>query len=187
VAEPDEHRIQFTDVFSMVKGHHTFKFGGDVNIVHEVMINLFQGGGIYSYGDANTLLNFQDWIQDAFQGQPGDTDPYAGYRYNTFVQTIDKVNTVAGTQGKDDFWMKMYDVFAEDSWKLTPKFTLNAGVRYDIQLTHPASSTTTSRRSRPTTARRLRMCWIVCSRAWASAGKCFRGRWFAAATACSPR
>jgi outer membrane receptor protein involved in Fe transport len=135
VAEPDEHRIQFTDVFSMVKGHHTFKFGGDVNIVHEVMINLFQGGGIYSYGDANTLLNFQDWIQDAFQGQPGDTDPYAGYRYNTFVQTIDKVNTVAGTQGKDDFWMKMYDVFAEDSWKLTPKFTLNAGVRYDIQLT----------------------------------------------------
>ena len=135
VAEPDEHRIQFTDVFSTVKGHHTFKFGGDVNIVHEVMINLFQGGGIYSYGDANTLLNFQDWIQDAFQGQPGDTDPYAGYHYNTFVQTIDKVNTAAGTQGKDDFWMKMFDAFAEDSWKLTPKFTLNAGVRYDVQLT----------------------------------------------------
>ncbi len=135
VAEPDEHRIQFTDVFSTVKGHHTFKFGGDVNIIHEIMINLFQGGGIYGYGDANTLLNFQDWIQDAFAGQAGDTDPFAGYHYNTFVQTIDKVNTVAGTQGKDDFWMKMFDGFAEDSWKLTPKFTLNAGVRYDVQLT----------------------------------------------------
>ncbi len=35
------------------KGKHTFKFGGDVNIVHEVMINLFQGGGIYCYGDTN--------------------------------------------------------------------------------------------------------------------------------------
>ena len=34
VAEPDEHHIQFTDVFSTVKGHHTFKFGGDVNIIH---------------------------------------------------------------------------------------------------------------------------------------------------------
>ena len=56
VAEPDEHRIQITDVFSTIKGRHTFKFGGDVNIVHEVMINLFQGGGIYSYGDANTLF-----------------------------------------------------------------------------------------------------------------------------------
>lgn len=135
VAEPDEHRTQITDVFSTVKGHHTFKVGGDVNLVHEVMINLFQGGGIYSYGDANTLLNFQDWIQDAFAGQPGDTDPYAGYHYDRFVQTIDKVNTAANTQGKDDFWMKMFDVFAEDSWKLTPKLTLNVGVRYDIQLT----------------------------------------------------
>jgi len=137
VAEPDEHRTQFTDVFSTTKGRHTFKVGGDVNLVHEVMINLFQGGGIYSYGDANTTLNFQDWIQDAFQGQPGDTDPYAGYHYNTFVQTIDVVNTAAGTQGKDDFWMKMYDVFGEDTWKITPTFTLTAGLRYDIQLTPP--------------------------------------------------
>jgi hypothetical protein len=135
VSEPDEHRYQFTDVFSTTKGHHTLKFGGDANIVHEVMINLFQGGGVYSYGDATTALNFQDWAQDAFAGQPGDTDPYAGYHYNTFVQTIDVVNTAPNTQGSDNFWMKMYDAFAEDSWKVTPKFTVTAGVRYDIQLT----------------------------------------------------
>jgi hypothetical protein len=137
VAEPNEHRIQFTDVYSISKGHHTFKFGGDVNLVHEVMINLFQGGGIYSYGESTPLANFQDWIRDAFAGQPGDNDPYAGYHYNTFVQTIDVVNTAAGTQGKDDFWMKMFDGFAEDSWKLRPNLTLNIGVRYDIQLTPP--------------------------------------------------
>jgi hypothetical protein len=137
IAEPDEHRIQFTDVFSTTKGRHSLKFGGDVNLVHEVMINLFQGGGVYSYGDATTLLNFQDWIQDAYQGQPGDTDPYAGYHYNTFVQTIDKVNTTPTTEGKDDFWMKMYDAFAEDSWKIKPNLTLTFGVRYDIQLTPP--------------------------------------------------
>jgi hypothetical protein len=135
VAEPDEHRIQFTDVFSTSKGRHSLKFGGDVNLVHEVMINLFQGGGIYSYGDSTTTLNFQDWIQDAYAGQPGDTDPYAGYHYNTFVQTIDKVNTTPTTEGKDDFWMKMYDGFAEDSWKIKPNLTLTFGVRYDIQLT----------------------------------------------------
>jgi hypothetical protein len=45
------------------------------------------------------------------------------------------VNTTPTTEGKDDFWMKMFDVFAEDSWKITPSFTLTAGVRYDIQLT----------------------------------------------------
>jgi hypothetical protein len=135
VAEPDEHRIQFTDVFSTTKGHHTLKFGGDANLVHEVMINLFQGGGVYNYSDTTNTAAFQDWIADAFAGQPGDTDPFAGYHYNTFVQTIDKVNTAAGTQGKDDFWMKMFDAFAEDSWKIRQNLTLTLGVRYDIQLT----------------------------------------------------
>lgn len=135
VAEPDEHRIQLTDVFSTVHGHHTLKFGGDVNLVHEIMINLFQGGGIYNYSGSTPLINFQSWIQDAFAGQSGNTDPYAGYHYTSFVQTVDVVNTKAGTQGKDDFWMKMLDGFAEDTWKVTPHFTLTAGVRYDIQLT----------------------------------------------------
>jgi hypothetical protein len=144
VAEPDEHRIQLSDVFSTTKGHHTFKFGGDANIVHEVMINLFQGGGIYAYADTNNAAAFADWIQDAFQGQAGDTDPYAGYRYNTFVQTIDVVNTAAGQQGKDDFWMKMYDVFAEDSWKIAHNLTVTAGIRYDIQVTPPPGKINTN-------------------------------------------
>jgi hypothetical protein len=135
IAEPDEHRTQLTDVFSTTRGRHSFKVGGDVNLVHEIMINLFQGGGIYSYSGSTPLVNFQAWAQDSFAGQPGDTDPYAGYRYTSFVQTVDQVNTVPGTQGKDDFWMKMFDGFAEDSWKISQKFTLTAGVRYDIQLT----------------------------------------------------
>jgi hypothetical protein len=134
--EPDEHRYQFTDVFTTTKGHQTFKAGGDVNLVHEVMINLYQGGGVYAYGESTSTPNFQDWVQDAFQGQAGDTDPYAGYHYNTFVQTIDVVNPVStGRSGSDDFWMKMFDGFAEDDWKITPKLTVTAGVRYDIQIT----------------------------------------------------
>ena len=135
-AEPDEHRTQITDVFSTTHGRHTFKFGGDVNLVHEIMINLFQGGGIYNYSGTNNEVNFQNWAADSFRGQPGDTDPYAGYRFTSFVQTKDIVNTPANA-GLDNFWMKMYDAFAEDSWKLTPNFTLNAGVRWDIQITPP--------------------------------------------------
>jgi hypothetical protein len=135
VAEPDEHRIQFTDVFSRVQGKHTIKFGGDLNYVHEVMINLYQGGGLYSYGESTSTANFQDWILDAFQGISGDTDPYAGFHYSSFVQTVDVINTKAGTQGKDDFWMQMYDGFAQDTWKFNKKLTVNAGLRYDLQLT----------------------------------------------------
>jgi hypothetical protein len=136
VAEPNEHRLQFTDVFSTTHGHHSLKFGGDVNIVHEIMINLFQGGGVYAYSGATPLINFQNWVQDSFAGQAGDTDPYAGYRYTSFVQTIDTKNSVASnTAGSDNFYMKMFDGFAEDTWKIAPNFTLTAGVRYDVQLT----------------------------------------------------
>ena len=135
IAEPDEHRIQFSDVFSHTIGRHSFNFGGDLNVVHEVMINLYQGGGLYSYGETTNTANFQDWVFDSFAGQSGDTDPFAGYHYKSFVQTVDKVNTAAGTQGKDDFWMKMFDGFAEDNWKVNQKLTINAGVRYDVQLT----------------------------------------------------
>ncbi len=134
VAEPDEHRTQFTDVFSLAKGHHALKFGGDVNLIHEIMINLFQGGGVYGYS-GTTTQQFQNWAADSFRGQPGDTDPYAGFHYNSFVQTVDQINTAPGTQGKDDFWFKILDGFAEDNWKIRPSLTLTLGVRYDIQLT----------------------------------------------------
>ncbi len=136
VAEPDEHRTQFTDVFSTVHGRHSLKFGGDANLVHEVMINLFQGGGVYNYSGSTALANFQNWAADSFRGQPGDTDPYAGAHYTSFVQTVDQVNTGLRA-GADDFWMKMFDGFAEDNWKIRSNFTLTAGVRYDIQLTPP--------------------------------------------------
>jgi len=135
VAEPDEHRFQGTDVFSKEMGRHSLKFGGDINNVHEVMINLYQGGGLYSYGESTPGANFQDWIRDAFQGQSGDTDPYAGFHYSSFVQTVDVVNTKPRTQGKDDFYMNMFDLFGEDTWKVSQKLTVTAGLRWDAQFT----------------------------------------------------
>ncbi|MBS1814477.1 MAG: TonB-dependent receptor [Acidobacteria bacterium] len=133
-AEPDEHRFQFTDVFSTVRGRHSLKVGGDINIVHEVMINLFQGGGVYSYNGKDVTTNFGNWASDVFHGVAGNTDPYAGYRFTSLVQTTDILNPSAKA-GLDDFWIKMWDAFAEDNWKITPHFTLTVGIRWDLQLT----------------------------------------------------
>ncbi len=36
-------------LLSKTVGKHTFKAGVDVNVIHELLINLFQGGGVYSY------------------------------------------------------------------------------------------------------------------------------------------
>jgi Carboxypeptidase regulatory-like domain/TonB dependent receptor len=126
-AEPDEHRIQITDVLSSTHGKHTFKAGFDVNLIHEVMINLFQGGGIYSYnGAAQTAFN--NWVADVAGINLGDG--LTGRHWSTFTQVTDPITHV----GKDDFWEKDIDAFLEDTWKPSTNLTLTLGVRYDIQM-----------------------------------------------------
>ncbi|MGB8473270.1 MAG: carboxypeptidase regulatory-like domain-containing protein [Candidatus Acidiferrum sp.] len=126
---PDEHRWQFTDTVSYLRGHHTLKAGVDISPVHELLVNLFQGGGVYSYtGSSATAL--RNWIADSYgvAATPGDTS--IGKHYNSFTQATDPITGV----GKDDFWNTDVGWFVEDSWKFRPNLTLNLGVRYDLQL-----------------------------------------------------
>jgi hypothetical protein len=126
-AEPDEHRTQISDNVSFVRGRHTFKTGIDLNIIHEVMINLFNGPGQYTYsGSAQTIFN--NWVLDVYGINAGDG--LTGKHYNNFVQVTDPVTHV----GKDDFYNTDFAGFFEDSWKATPKLTLNMGLRYDVFL-----------------------------------------------------
>jgi outer membrane receptor protein involved in Fe transport len=123
-AFPDEHRLQFADVVSITHGKHTFKTGFDLNRIHELLINLFQGGGVYTYSGAN---NFSNWVADATGINLGDN--LTGRHFTTFVQVTDPVTGV----GKDDFYDTDFAGFFEDSWKVRPNLTLNLGVRYDLQ------------------------------------------------------
>ncbi len=124
-AFPDEHRIQITDILSKNYGKHTFKAGFDYNAIHELLINLFQGGGVYSYSGAAAFTN---WAADVMGINLGDG--LTGRHWSTFVQVNDPVTHV----GKDDFYDNDVDAFFEDTWKVKPNLTLNLGVRYDIQL-----------------------------------------------------
>ena len=128
-AEPDEHRYQITDTFSHAQGRHSWKAGGEMNLVHEVMINLFQGGGLYSYSPGTPAGAFANWAQDVFQVTP--TTGSAGYHYTSFTQVYDPITHI----GKDDFWMKEPAFYFEDTWKLRSNLTLNLGARYDLQIT----------------------------------------------------
>ncbi|HLJ46891.1 MAG TPA: TonB-dependent receptor [Bryobacteraceae bacterium] len=124
-AFPDEHRDQISDVFTSTHGTHTFKAGVDVNAIHELLINLFQGGGVYTYSGTNA---FPNWVADVTGTNLGDN--LTGRHFTTFVQVNDPITHV----GKDDFYDNDFDAFFEDTWKVTPKLTLNLGVRYDLQL-----------------------------------------------------
>ena len=123
-AFPNEHRLQFADVVSMNHGKHTFKAGFDYSAIHEVLINLFSGGGVYAYNGGSA---FQNWAADVMGINLGDG--LTGRHFSTFLQVTDPVTGV----GKDDFYNHDFAGFVEDSWKVRPNLTLNLGVRYDLQ------------------------------------------------------
>jgi len=128
-AEPDEHRIQITDTISTLFGRHSLKAGVDVNFIHEVMINLYNGTGYYTYNGTGTAQDaFAKWVIDSYGFNVGDG--FTGQHYTSFRQAQDAVNTGVNA-GKDDFYNNDYAGFVEDSWKATPRLTLNLGVRYD--------------------------------------------------------
>ena len=124
-AFPNEHRLQFADVISMNHGKHTFKAGFDYSAIHEVLINLFSGGGVYAYNGASA---FQNWAADVMGINLGDG--FTGRHFSSFLQVTDPVTGV----GKDDFYNHDFAGFFEDSWKVRSNLTLNLGVRYDLSL-----------------------------------------------------
>ncbi len=125
-AFPDENRYQIADTYSWSIGRHTIKAGVDINLIHDVLINLFQGGGIYAYNGAAST-SFNNWVADVYGIDLGDHK--TGKHYSTFTQVTDPITGV----GKDDFWNNNYAGFVEDSWKALPNLTINAGLRYEIQ------------------------------------------------------
>jgi carboxypeptidase family protein len=141
-AFPDEHRIQLSDNFSWVKGKHFLKMGVDVNFIHELLINLFQGDGNYNYTSNSAIdqcatganATFCRWVADAV-GVPlvnpvsGTPQGITGMHYTSFTQVNDPITHV----GKDDFYNNDFAAYIEDSWKVRPNITLNLGLRYDLQ------------------------------------------------------
>jgi hypothetical protein len=126
-AEPDEHRNQISDTLSKMYGRHTFKTGFDFNFIHELMINLYNGTGNYTYsGSAQTAFN--NWVLDIYGINIGDGK--TGQHYTSFTQVNDPVTHV----GKDDFTDHDFTGFFEDSWKANSKLTVNMGLRYDVFL-----------------------------------------------------
>jgi hypothetical protein len=128
-AFPNEARWQWTDNFSLAKGRHIFKMGFDFNAIHEILDNLFQGGGIYNYTGSSA---FQNWVLDVFGTPTSPTSagvPTTRRHYSSFVQAFDPIT---GT-GKDDFWNRDYAFYIQDNWKVRSNLLLSFGVRYDLQ------------------------------------------------------
>ncbi|HEV2489167.1 MAG TPA: TonB-dependent receptor [Candidatus Acidoferrales bacterium] len=125
-----EKRNQFTDDLTWVKSNHTFKFGEDTNYIQlgtsKPEIFELNFGGLFDFGSLgashfgfpSSVAGFTVPSLTALQtyglGLPGD-----------YIQGIGNSNRT--------FNVPSTGFFAQDAWRIVPRFTLNYGVRYDIE------------------------------------------------------
>jgi hypothetical protein len=122
-----EKRYQFTDNLTWTKGRHTMKFGGDFNFIQfrspSSQIFTLNYGGVYDFGS----ISGAPLVPPALASQVPSLTPVQAYGFGAptiFFQGIG--------QSDRPFDDKLLGVFAQDSWKVNQKLTINYGVRYDI-------------------------------------------------------
>ncbi len=141
-AFPDERRWQFADTLTMTSGNHTFKFGGDINFVKDIINNLRFIGGEFNYTGANGLPDFiVDYTNFTSSGAiralsntpSGNLGLCVGSTRRAGKCYAGNFNQGFGVLG---LTMKTTDFnyFLQDDWRVTPRFTLNLGLRYEYQL-----------------------------------------------------
>ncbi len=140
-AFPDERRHQFADTVTLTAGNHTFKFGGDVNLVKDIISNLRFSGGEFNYTGGVNSAGFygglNDFILDYTNFLSALTQPASGGRCYSSTRASGKCYGGNFNQGLGvlGLTMKTTDLnyFLQDDWRVSPRLTLNLGVRYEYQ------------------------------------------------------
>jgi outer membrane receptor protein involved in Fe transport len=136
VAFPDERRLQFADTATWTSGNHVFKFGLDISRVKDLNHNLFTESGSYAYsgGINDFLVDYVNFTTSgAIRALTGGTNGVCATSTRRAGQCYSG-NFVQGF-GTPSFRFQTIDYafFAQDDWRVTPRLTLNLGLRYEYQ------------------------------------------------------
>lgn len=115
-------RYEFADNFTLIRGHHTFKFGVSELLRgnHTESHTFFPGRFVFGSLPAGLVLSPQlagatlSPLQSASLGVP-----------QVYQQGF-------GNPTYGNYTRPLTGLYAQDSWKITPNFTLNYGLRYEL-------------------------------------------------------
>ena len=140
-AFPDEKRQQYADTVTATKGNHTLKFGGDFNHVNDLLDNLRNESGAYSYSNINDfIIDYLNWkgnvtttipctnnpVRSALNGNPAAATRFPGHCYTSnFAQGFGPTAFRFSTND--------YNFFIQDDWRASSSLTVNLGLRYEYE------------------------------------------------------
>ncbi|MGC0772644.1 MAG: TonB-dependent receptor [Candidatus Acidiferrum sp.] len=135
-----ERRFEWTDNVTLIRGNHTFKIGGDYNLIQlrsgkPQIFELDFGGDVNFGGIAASSFGFPNCIGGTGAScsggiaLPGATGLQA---YGLGIPTSYIQGIGNSSSPFDNIPMGF---FAQDSWKINRKLTLNYGLRYDLEIT----------------------------------------------------
>src|SRR5262245_9755318 len=115
-----------------VRGNHTFKYGSELRILGYPNLSLAAANGVFNFSPNQTaqLSTSAGNVQSATIN--GGT---VGFAYASFLLGLVD-NGIANPAASLRTGKHFISFFAQDSWKVTRKLTLDYGLRYDY-FTHP--------------------------------------------------
>jgi len=106
------------DTFTYTRGHHSFKFGGEVTLQKDIQDTLLNNYGTYSFNGTATAN--------------GASTPKVPACFGRLLLGVpNNITQDAPIRALTNSWFT--SVFAQDDYKIFPRLTLSLGVRWDIQ------------------------------------------------------
>ncbi len=157
IAYPDERKWQVFDTAYWAKGNHSVKFGLDILHNADLLNNLFESNGVYNY---TYIGNYFADLAVRNGGGTTDNCNTAASSAATVTKNANATYTVNSATGTNPCYSSFvegfgltptfainttdYGFFVQDNWKISPRLTLELGVRYDYESLPNASSTLTA-------------------------------------------
>ncbi len=111
-----------------VRGNHTLKFGGSLDFVGFYERGVAQKN--FAFSDAETAEPYQVSLSNGASSSNGSGAYTPGFPYASFLLgSVDNANIDPTYDAR--FGHHQLGLYAQDSWKITPKFTLDYGLRWD--------------------------------------------------------
>lgn len=109
-------------VLTQVKGNMTFKYGAETWVLQQANKNIGNEGR-FDFGS--------EWTRQQALNAGG---PGVGSTLGSFLLGLPHNSNSSFPWNADQFWSQHYDAFfVQDDWRVTPKLTINLGLRWDFE------------------------------------------------------